>query len=261
MYLFKDLKLLEVQDESLTKVLIALEGTWEGHVAGSFTITRNDIAQMKQNFDNQQIDVVADYEHQTILGEKAPASGWIKRMEAEEVEGASHLYAYIAWTDEASGMIRNREYRYVSPVLIPHTIDKKSGKDIGWSVHSISLTNVPFLEELGEVFINRVVMFDQIIELKAKVSRLEHELAGYATLRTEQKVDAAIAAGKLTPEQRESAIALYDKSPDQFDSFIQRLRPRIEIPPSNIFLAKDARATIGDETAYLNKVAAGIQDD
>ena len=52
-------------------------------------------------------------------------------------------------------MIKNGEYRYLSPVLDPQTIDQVTGDDIGWGLHSAALTNKPFLEELGQVWANK----------------------------------------------------------------------------------------------------------
>lgn len=64
-------------------------------------------------------DMVIDYEHQTMESAKngypAPAAGWFKQLEWIDGEG---LFALgVQWTAQAKQLIRNAEYRYISPVL------------------------------------------------------------------------------------------------------------------------------------------------
>ncbi len=64
-------------------------------------------------------DLVVDYEHQTLSarenGKPAPAAGWFKSLEWRPGDG---LYATdMRWTDAASAMIEDGEYRYISPVF------------------------------------------------------------------------------------------------------------------------------------------------
>lgn len=63
------------------------------------------------------VDMVFDYEHQTILtqqnGREAPASGWIKKLQAR----TDGIWARVEWTAHAKRRIEAREYRYVSPVF------------------------------------------------------------------------------------------------------------------------------------------------
>ena len=58
-------------------------------------------------------DVVIDYEHQTMDNIQAPAAGWIQDLDWR----ADGLWARVSWTATAAAYIRNREYRYLSPVL------------------------------------------------------------------------------------------------------------------------------------------------
>jgi phage I-like protein len=58
-------------------------------------------------------DLVIDYEHKTLSGEEAPAAGWIKEMQARP----DGLWARVDWTERAANYIKNKEYRYFSPVL------------------------------------------------------------------------------------------------------------------------------------------------
>ena len=66
-------------------------------------------------------------------GRPSPASGWITRMEAR----ADGIWGLIEWTMNAARMIREKEYRFLSPV-IAHT----AGKEV-LAVLRASLTNNP----------------------------------------------------------------------------------------------------------------------
>ena len=86
---------------------VAKIGKWKGHLNGKFELSLNDLKQILQNFKNQGLDIVVDYEHQTLSGDKAPASGWIKYPKGLKVEGNT-LYAKIVWTKEAKKSIKNK---------------------------------------------------------------------------------------------------------------------------------------------------------
>lgn len=85
-------------------------------------------------------DAPIDYDHQTQMapqnGQRAPASGWIKGLEAR----ADGLYARTEWTAAASQHIAAREYRYISPTFV-HDRDGTVIRIVG-----AGLTNLPNLE-------------------------------------------------------------------------------------------------------------------
>ncbi|SNS05741.1 Mu-like prophage I protein [Humidesulfovibrio mexicanus] len=84
--------------------------------------------------------LVIDWEHATELrgaaGLEAPASGWIRELQ----DRGGELWARVEWNARAAEQIRNREYRYISPVF---TFQKSSGRVA--EVVSAGLTNVPNL--------------------------------------------------------------------------------------------------------------------
>jgi len=84
-------------------------------------------------------DVVIDYEHQTMTGQKAPAAGWIKAFRYTQGEG---IQARIEWTD-AEQLIAQGGYRYFSPVFFVRKSDSRVV-----SVHSVALTNAPKINHL-----------------------------------------------------------------------------------------------------------------
>ena len=81
-----------------------------------------------------------DYEHATDLaaprGEPAPAAGWIEALELRE--GA--IWGRVAWTPRGAEAVRNREYRFHSPVF---TYEKLTGRIL--RLDGAALTNSPNL--------------------------------------------------------------------------------------------------------------------
>lgn len=84
-------------------------------------------------------DPVFDYEHQSLTGGEAPASGWVKAYKKTK----TGLSAIVDWTAKASNYFKNREYRYFSPVLFFD--DNNHPK----SIHSIALTNHPAFNNMS----------------------------------------------------------------------------------------------------------------
>ena len=89
---------------------------------------------MKAEIARHGVDVVVDYEHQTLDGVQAPAAGWVKELSIQD----GHIVAKVEWTDRAAEYLKNREYRYLSPVI---TVRKLDGKATG--LHSLASTNTP----------------------------------------------------------------------------------------------------------------------
>ena len=54
-----------------------------GHVKsakGEFDVDGESFAAMKAQIAQRGVDLVVDYEHQTLTGEQAPAAGWVKEL-------------------------------------------------------------------------------------------------------------------------------------------------------------------------------------
>ena len=230
---------LSTKKSNLSKVLIALVGEWHGHHEGSFKLEVSDMKQMKDNFDKNLIDVVCDYEHQTLTGKTAPASGWIKSLSIED----NKLYAHVEWNKEAKKMIQAKKYKYVSPVLLPNTTDTVSGKNIGWTIHSLSLTNTPFLQELGEVFANKkqesIALKNELISLKQQLQKLTDELDQVNRDKVELIVQKAIDDRRLKHTQKEFAMKLAQQDIKAFESFIADISVLV-MPDNNMFAGAKA---------------------
>lgn len=103
-----------------------------------FTVTEDSIKKIIDKFEGNGVDMVIDYEHQTMSGEKAPAAGWIKELRARD----DGLWAYVQWTDIAKEYIRNKEYRYYSP-----TVRLDPQRTVQELLH-VGLTNFPAISRI-----------------------------------------------------------------------------------------------------------------
>jgi len=103
----------------------------------SFVVDGEAMSQVIERFSIRGLDMVIDYEHQTEAGSRAPAAGWIKRLEDRGKEG---LWAVVEWTDRAREYLAKKEYRYFSPVFLV----SKDGRRLV-ELLRVALTNAPRL--------------------------------------------------------------------------------------------------------------------
>jgi phage I-like protein len=103
-------------------------------------VLESDADNVIAEFATRGRDLVIDFEHQTLSGGKAPAAGWIDRME-RTAEGLVAKVKY--WTEAACGHLQSGEYRYFSPVF--HF--SRSGRSVS-AIHSVALTNHPAMHAI-----------------------------------------------------------------------------------------------------------------
>ena len=133
-------------------VMVARTGLWRGHPKQPVQITTDLLASALSYFEARGGELVIDYHHQSVkalTGEvlKAPAAGWIKEM-ALRADG-TELWAFVQpWVEEARNEIAARKYRFLSPVLRFNMPDPVTGDPVPMMIHSVALTNTPFMTEL-----------------------------------------------------------------------------------------------------------------
>lgn len=116
-----------------------------GHVVsskGEFDVDEGSFRAMKAQIAQRGVDLVVDYEHQTLKGVEAPAAGWVKEL---KLEGGS-IVAVVEWTPRGAEYLKNKEYRYLSPVV---NVRKADNKAMG--LHSLALTNTPAIEGMTPI--------------------------------------------------------------------------------------------------------------
>ncbi|MEW5897733.1 MAG: phage protease [Bacillota bacterium] len=105
---------------------------------GDFTVDEESLREIVNRFRERGNDIVIDYEHQTLGDVVAPAAGWIKELEGR---GQAGLWARVEWNERARQYIANKEYRYLSPVVLVRRADGKAA-----AIHSVGLTNAPAID-------------------------------------------------------------------------------------------------------------------
>jgi len=105
-----------------------------------------------ENFENKvlKIDPVIDAEHK-----EGKAMGWIKRLfrsTFKDLKGKDKpcVKAEVDWTEEGSGSIERKEFKYFSPVINSYK-DEETGKRYYPVLTGGALTNTPVLKLMPEV--------------------------------------------------------------------------------------------------------------
>lgn len=104
---------------------------------GNFKVDEESFIAIQKTFKGRALDLVIDYEHQTLENVQAPAGGWIKDLKL----GCDAILAKVEWTPKAIEYLQNKEYRYLSPVVMVRNKDLKAV-----SIHSAALTNTPAID-------------------------------------------------------------------------------------------------------------------
>lgn len=104
---------------------------------GDFNVDDESFDLIRKQFKERNLDLVIDYEHQTLADVQAPAGGWIKDL----YKGEDAILAKVEWTPKAAEYLKNREYRYLSPVVLVRKRDQKAT-----AIHSVALTNTPAID-------------------------------------------------------------------------------------------------------------------
>jgi len=230
-----------------TEIHVVPIGEWKER---EFRIVKEDCEDIITNFEEFGIDLVIDYEHQSLNsawnGAPAPAAGWIHKLELRE----DGIWATeVSWTEEAKELIEGGKYKYVSPVIQFNDHDRHDDSWIGASLHSVALTNTPYFRDDLHAFRkknNNVAPEDsaekeketQMEKLKKEIEELKQgsaekdlqieELtkqvaakdAELAELEVVKKVDDAIAAKKLLPAHRETAIFMAKQGEETLGKFM-----------------------------------------
>lgn len=109
---------------------------------GEFLVDGESFRLMKEHMQHRGIDIVVDYEHQTLNNVQAPAGGWIKELLLKN----DGIYARVEWTDKAKNYLLCKEYKYLSPVIVLRKNDRKVTQ-----LHSVALTNTPAINGMAPI--------------------------------------------------------------------------------------------------------------
>lgn len=159
---------------------------------GDFNVDDESFELIRKQFKDRKLDLVIDYEHQTLADVQAPAGGWIKDL----YKGEDAIIAKVEWTERAAEYLKNKEYRYLSPVVLVRKRDQKAT-----AIHSVALTNTPAIDGMfalvNSLDIEDISEGGNIMDLKELAKAL-----GLPETATEEEIkkaveDAAKAAEKI----------------------------------------------------------------
>lgn len=159
---------------------------------GDFNVDEESFELIRKQFKDRKLDLVIDYEHQTLSDVQAPAGGWIKEL----YKGEDAIIAKVEWTAKAAEYLKNKEYRYLSPVVLVRKRDQKAT-----AIHSVALTNTPAIDGMfalvNSLDIEDISEGGNIMDLKELAKAL-----GLLETATEEEIkkaveDAAKAAERL----------------------------------------------------------------
>jgi phage I-like protein len=205
------------------------ENQWtKGDERGHFAFNEADADNMIADFKGRGRDVVFDYEHQTLSGKEAPASGWIKELRKTD----KGVVAKVDWTERAKKYFHDREYRYHSPVL-------HFQKGRPFRLHSAALTNRPAMHGYPALVANDKRQTHQKEEkmnehLKKIAAMLGVEVIALADGKEDEKATATAVFAKLEEQGKAGKslgdlLALHDvKSADELTLKIKGMIPAAE---------------------------------
>lgn len=103
--------------------------------------------------ENPSFKVLVDFEHFSHdPGKSSEAATWITAMEAR----ADGVWARGEWSDAGTAAIKNRRYRFLSPVWFPHQTERITAESFRpTAVNDAGLTNKPNLGDALQPFWNR----------------------------------------------------------------------------------------------------------
>ncbi len=209
------------------------------------------------------IDLPIDYEHQSEHREKTgagpvPAAGWIKDLELR----GDGIWGRVSWTERAAELIRNREYRFLSPVVLfektkrrvmrlksaglvhtpnLHLTALASQEDptmdqsplIARLVKLLGLEDGADEEEIFAALEERLKSGGKpdpakYVPIEALQDLMQKRTSDKAEMRQEHvagKVRQAVADGYITPAMRDWATELCTANEAAFDTFVSAATP------------------------------------
>ncbi len=159
---------------------------------GDFSVDDESVELIRQQFKDRKLDLVIDYEHQTLKDIQAPAGGWIKDI----YKGEDAVIAKVEWTPRAEEYLKNKEYKYLSPVVLVRKKDRKAT-----AIHSVALTNTPAIDGMFALVNSTDIEDFQENEEETNMDLKEvAAMLGLPETATEDEIKAAMAAAKKVIE-------------------------------------------------------------
>lgn len=165
---------------------------------GDFEVDNESFEMMQKQFKDRCLDLVIDYEHQTLADVQAPAGGWIKDLYLAE----DSIMAKVEWTPKGAEYLKNKEYKYLSPVVLVRKKDQKATV-----LHSVALTNTPAIDGMFPLVNSLDIEDYEELEGEKNIMDLKElaKLLGLAEDAPEEEIKKAVAeAAKAKEKEQET---------------------------------------------------------
>lgn len=220
---------------------------------GDFRVDDESVELIRQQFKDRKLDLVIDYEHQTLKDIQAPAGGWIKDI----YKGDDAVIAKVEWTPRAEEYLKNKEYKYLSPVVMVRKKDRKA-----MAIHSVALTNTPAINGMfpmvNSIDINNINENEEEIKMDLKELAV---MLGLPETATEDEVKEAISAVRKAVEDKRKADQ--QKPEEKMRQTVDKGEPGCESVANSIVLSLlglEANARTEDVAAAVMALKAGGAD-
>jgi phage I-like protein len=169
---------------------------------GTFVLDDEAAAAVMREAGGVTNDMVIDYEHQTLKDVEAPAAGWIKQLVNKGKDG---IWAVVEWTPRAVEYLKNKEYRYLSPVFLRRLSDSRVVRFLHASLTNAPAIDgmVPLVNRKGDFIPPAYPPYVKDVETKQKEVHIMKRLMaalGLTETATEDDAIAAVAALKADAE-------------------------------------------------------------
>ncbi len=160
---------------------------------------------------------VIDYEHQTLKDVQAPAAGWIEDVEDRGDGEQGGIWGKVSWTPHAVEYLKNREYRFLSPVIF-----RRKSDDRVIRIEHAALTNDPAIDGMVPVINKNGAGAPNTEEVEMNWLK---NLLGLPVTATEDEVQAACKARFGLLDAASSALALKaDSKPEDVSAAVEALK-------------------------------------
>lgn len=198
------------------KIKISPAGEFRGMDGRLYSLDESAIIKTKE----QGIDIPLNVEHGFTTHYDARAVGWVSLDSLETQDGG--IYGILTLNEEGKKLVDDKSYRYLSPEF---TINQK--REV-LTLDGIALTNTPNLKlEINHKKEKELEIKDKTKELNEKLEAMtasmtakDQQIETLTTALKEQTFNAALAAGKALPKDKEFAMSL---NTEQLNSWVDSL--------------------------------------
>lgn len=220
---------LSADGELPSRIMLMQSGNWPNSVKGDFSISVDDLKEIKNNFDSgvgfptddASTGLAIDFKHEYA----DEAAAWIKGLElsVDAATGEAKLFANpIEWTDSGEAAVRGGRFKCVSP---SGYFGRKGTRMSAWSnptnltekvknvLDGAGLTNIPFLRGMSPVRasatddIDNELEYDKVIFVRDSQKIEEKPTMTIDALRVKEKDQLSTEDMKFITEHKDELSA------------------------------------------------------